>query len=248
MYARQYLAIDSINHCLQNKRKYINTMKKFLLTIFLLGINTYITAAESIMPGSDVRSVTHEQKKQWDCSICSQYISIDASTDIKNSLAHLYSIPLKNTFRNALVLVKTEANTWQLGIITDISITGSPLSIHLCNNHTFCTENHNEIRELLPYWQYQWQHRIPLSVIHTSFMHYLGRYSRQSAYPFDNVKVLDDTDKILAIGDLHGSSKSLREILKQWFMQHIIDAHCKLAPTYYAICLGDYADRSNHGG
>lgn len=50
------------------------------------------------------------------------------------------------------------------------------------------------------------------------------------------------------IGDLHGSSKSVRMLMKALIHNNILDENLRLNPRYYLVCTGDYVDRCCHGG
>ena len=213
-------------------------MKNFLhITFLVISTSFSLQAAEEVAPA-----------KEPECSTCDYRHKTCESLSFEDSVLDLFSEPQIQHFADALVIVKVKENRWELALTTDITTTDEMRQIHLCEDHSSITIHHQCIRALRLIWQYSWQPRTPITVIYDKMKLFIARYKRQNATPFISAKVIDPSYKILVVGDLHGSSASLRRFLAKLYKQRVIDENCRLIAKYYLIFTGDYTDRGNHGG
>ena len=189
---------------------------------------------------------TQEETPQ--CKICYKKIKENKSMTFEHSIITQFSEPATAYHTDELVLVNLSENIWKLALITDSPSQENTKTIHECKDHKSHIIETSLIRSLRLLWQYSWQPWLPATTILDSCKLFVERYKRRSAAPFAYGKIINRSQKIIIIGDIHGSRKSLLSNLLRLYSKGIFDESGYLDPHYYLVFTGDYTDRSEHGG
>lgn len=182
------------------------------------------------------------------CSICYRFIKINRNIILKDSDVVNFTESFEKPDFGLLVFVKTDTQRWQLAITGHVIPPITNIPVHLCENHTLFFYPAENIRRLKLLRQYCWQPRLPRHMIYDSFKLFIERFRKSDPKPFIQAQVINPANKIVVIGDLHGSSKSLRILMKTLVVKKILAENSVLNPQYYLVFTGDYADRCCHGG
>ena len=220
-------------------------IKKILFLFLLLKKIVPLSAAEEyIAEGSNQQA---DPMPPALCLVCNHKLAVAFTHSLNMTYVDTTTESPVKTYPRLLVLVNT-GTQWQLALAAKHDPSAQKIAVHSCTDHSVSLQPIAHIRRLKPFWQYSWQPRIPIKAIHDNVKLYIEQYRRTDTKPYIQAKIIDQTQKIIAIGDLHGSSKSLRTILAQLCARHIMNHDYQLAPGYLLVFTGDYTDRGRHGG
>lgn len=149
----------------------------------------------------------------------------------------------------SLVLVESKKHKaqWQHALVCNQSTEQGHVKVHLCHDHTITAVQPCAIRQLKKLWSILWQPRPPCNLLNNSFTKLFEVFNKPPYSPRVLAQILSQGTRILAIGDVHGSSRSLRTIIKSLFERKILDHNLHLKEGYVMVFTGDYTDRGTRG-
>lgn len=184
------------------------------------------------------------------CTVCNSFAYKKFSKLVLDNVgAEKYSCkPTESLVPGQLIIVKTDDNRWEPALYYCIPVVNQKMhTAHLCNNHNAIRVPSSHIRQLNLVHQSNLQPVLPYDILCSTLADYMRVFNRQETDPFFLAKVIKHSSKIIVIGDLHGSQKSLGHILNDLLDQHIIDENGKLQKDHYCVLTGDYTDRHTKG-
>jgi len=217
----------------------MNIAKSIALSLLISNLST-IRPAEQHEAYKD--GITPSQ-----CVICYRFIKTDRNMELDDSAVLNFTEPFEIPDFGLLVFVKRDTQKWRLAITGKGIPPDTQIPIHLCSDHSFSFSGAENIRRLKAFWHYCWHPRLQHHFVYDSFKLFIERFKKSDPRPFIQAQIIDPANKIIVIGDLHGSSKSVRMLMKALVHNNILDENLRLNPRYYLVFTGDYADRCCRG-
>lgn len=189
-----------------------------------------------------------EQEYGFCCPSFLERAKVDLKQTFSTSAVELISKPCQQIACRMLVLVSTSTTnaTWQFAFIAKEPSPDGQIIVHNCSSHSWEILDVKRIRQLMTLQQYRWQPHMSQAYILALLKSFIAQYKQAQLKPFLYTKIFKQTDKIIVVGDLHGSAKSIRIILEDLYIKGLVDKDGILDPHVYLFFTGDYSDRGPH--
>lgn len=189
--------------------------------------------------------------QDFDCLLCTHLLSKKFIPQFfhESALSLMANTQDNELVPGQLVLIQApqEDTLWEQALITDQPLTDLQIKVHRCKDHTCMTVDKKLVRPFKKIWPTLWQPKPSSFSLNASFMKLFEVFNRPPYPPRVLAQILNQSTRIVTIGDLHGSSRSLRTIIKALFKRRILDHNLHLRDDYVMVFTGDYTDRGPRG-
>lgn len=180
------------------------------------------------------------------CFLCKNYLNkLLTPASFTDSVAQVFSNEAELPLVIGQMILTRINGTWETGLY--MGEAEQVHQVHTCENHQTLYLPDSNLRLLKFMYQLNWQPHLPVAITINTIAQYMHTLARTTKDPYLLGKIIKNRGKIIVIGDLHGSSKSLRHILMNLASKGIIDSNGKLAKNHICVFTGDYTDRHYRG-